>query len=58
MRTPERLNTLKNARKTLRLQDQKIIAILKKKLDSLTSQVGVAVDDERDEGVISNQKSF
>ena len=46
MRTPERLNTLKNAKKTLRLRDQKI-AILKKKLDSLTSQVGVAVEDER-----------
>ena len=60
MKTPERLNTLKNAKKILRLRDQKI-ARLKKKLDSLTSQVGVAVDDEVQkeiEGVISNQKSL
>ena len=59
MKTPERLTALKVAKQTLRIRDQRI-ARMKKKLDLLTSQKGVAVDIEVQkeiEETISNKKS-
>ncbi len=59
MRTPERLTALKVAKHTLRIRDQKITS-MKKKLDSLTSQKGVAVDNyvqKELEDVICDKKS-
>ena len=59
MKTPERSTALKVAKQMLRIRDQRITR-MKKKLDLLTSQKSVAVDDEVQkeiEEVISNRKS-
>ena len=45
MKTPERLSALRAAKKTLRMRDQKI-ARMKQRLESLTLEKGVEVDQE------------
>ena len=50
MKTPDRLAALKNARKTLRMRDQKI-ARMRKKLEVLTSEKGIEVDSEVQEEI-------
>ena len=50
MRTPERLSALRNARQTLRNCDRKI-ARVKKQLELLTSQKGVAVESHVSEEI-------
>jgi hypothetical protein len=45
MKTPERLSALRNARLTLRKRDRRI-AYIKRKLDSLTLERGVAVESD------------
>lgn len=43
MKTPERLNALRNAKQTLQIRDQKITR-MKQRLQSVTSVKGVEVD--------------
>lgn len=50
MRTPERLSTLRNARQTLRNRDRKI-ACVKKQLELMTSERGVAVESHVNEEI-------
>ena len=50
LKTPERLSALMNARQILLLRDQRI-ARMKKKLESLTSVKGIAVDDDVQEEI-------
>jgi hypothetical protein len=50
MRTPERLSALRNARQTLRNRDRKI-ARVKKQLELLTAQRGVAVESHVSEEI-------
>lgn len=50
MKTPERLSALRNARQTLRNRDRKV-ARVKKQLESLTSQRGVAVESHVNEEI-------
>lgn len=60
MKTPDRLAALKNARKTLRMRDQKI-ARMRKKLEVLTSEKGIEVDSEVQEEieyVIQEKRSY
>ena len=59
MKTPERLSALRRARQTLRNLDRKV-ARIKKRLESLTSEGGVAVEEEVQdeiEAVIERQTS-
>ena len=50
MKTPDRSFIIKNARKTLRRRDQKILQ-LKERLDSLTLQSGVELNSEQQEEI-------
>ena len=59
MKTPEKLSALRNARLTLRKRDRKI-AHIKKQLESLTLERGVAVESEVQveiQGVIDRENS-
>ena len=59
MKTPERLSALRNARQTLRNRDRKI-ARVKKRLESATTQNGIAVEShvqEEIEHVIERESS-
>ena len=51
MKTPERLASLRQARETLRKRDRKITQ-LKKKLELLTSQGGVAIAGDAHEEIM------
>ena len=51
MKTPERLSSLRHAQKTLRKRNRKITRI-KKQLESLTSQGGVAVASDVQEEIV------
>lgn len=45
MKTPERLNALRTAKKNLRIRDQKIVR-MRQQLESVTSVKGIQVDSE------------
>ena len=58
MKTPDRLSALRNARLTLRKRDRKI-AYIKKRLESLTLERGVAVESDVQaeiQGVIARER--